>query len=145
MDKQDFHNELALLYLLYISDGIHSRVRLQKLVCLIQFTQKKLSPFSFQYKSHYYGPYSELLRKKLDDLFIRNLIDEKTITKDEGEGWSSVYSYFYCITEKGKEVLKSNLKEIERGVGAIDAVLDKYGQSSTELIIRAALEFLHDK
>jgi uncharacterized protein YwgA len=137
--KKDFYNEIGLLYLVAISNGIHSRIRLQKLVCITQFTQKKLSPFSFDFKSHYYGPYSESLRRKIDDLVHRELIDEKIIYKsDDLDVSESVFSYFYSLTEKGGKFLQKNLNSFGRKISAIERVVKRCDAKPNETVIEIA-------
>lgn len=138
MTKKDFYNEAGLLYLIESSKGVRSRIRLQKLVCLIQFTQKKISPLSFDYKSYYYGPYSESLREKVDDLIQREFIEEKVFYHDDDSEDTEAFSYSYYLTEKGKGFLRKNLNKIKGKEKAVNNVLDKYGRSPNRVIIKAA-------
>jgi len=138
MTKKDFNNEIGLLYLIEGSGGVHSRIRLQKLVCLTQFTQKEISPFSFDYKSYYYGPYSEALREKVEDLIQRELIEEKVFYHGDESEDAETFSYSYRLTEKGRELLRKNLCKMKEKVKAVNNILERYGHSPNRVIIKDA-------
>ena len=126
-------NEVGLLHLIQQSGGIHSRIRLQKLVCIAMFKfGKKIAPFSFSFKSHFYGPYSEELRNTIDLMVLNGLVSEAAIPSETGS------SYFYGITEVGKERLNSANKKLASCLTLIDAVISEFGNASSSSIIQSA-------
>lgn len=141
MENRDSLNVLGVLYLIFKAKVIPSRIRLQKLVCLVKFTQKDRNPFSFEFKSHYYGPYSDTLRETVDRLVGSNLVEEKVIAgSKEPLGEAKSFSYFYSLTEGGVGYLKNHKNKIEKNIPAINNVLEGYGKRKNQFIIQAAKE-----
>lgn len=139
IDMRKQLNEVGLLYLIDRSRGIHSRIRLQKLVCITQFIYKGKSPFSFPYKSYYYGPYSESLRRTTDNLVQKGFLKESLVSKG-GELNENRYSYSYSIMPGGIKFLRKNLASTKEKLSPIRHVLRKFGNSSNEVIIKVAKE-----
>ena len=80
------------------SDGkIEGRTRIQKEICLLKFQSK--IPFRFNYKSYYYGPYSEDLSETINTLVGVKLLKETIVSV----GYNS-YRYDYSLTEQGKKL-----------------------------------------
>lgn len=135
MQKRIELDKLALLYLINKAGRILSRIRLQKLVCLVKFTQKD-NPFSFEYKSYYYGPYSSALREMIDELVLYKFIEEGIRIQNQDQ--DEVYSYVYSLDAKGREALKKNIEELGKGKQAIDKIISEYKFKTTEQIIKDA-------
>ena len=130
-------NQLGLLYLVGLSRAISSRIRLQKLVCLNRFENGEQSPFTFAFKSHYYGPYSEDLRSATDALVRHGLVKEDVQLLGDTR-----YSYSYKLTDAGKKELDLHAADegIKAALAPIHATVSKYGSLSTELVVQKAKE-----
>jgi len=129
--------DIGLLYLIDRCGGIQTRIRLQKFVCIAQFTKGGKTPFSFNFHSHYYGPYSENLRKSVDQLVARNLVRENVVFHDHG-GDDPTYSFVYDLTKEGKIFLGRTVSEIQKFIPTIDAVITKFGGLSNGAVIQMA-------
>ncbi|QPC47760.1 YwgA family protein [Mangrovibacillus cuniculi] len=78
------------------SGEIIGRKKLQKMI----YIAKKLSfPFQEKYQFHFYGPYSEELTLKVEELCNMGFIDE---VREKKGGY---FQYRYTITENGQEFL----------------------------------------
>ncbi len=83
---------------------IGGRKKLQKMV----FISKKLEyPFQERFEFHFYGPYSEELTLKIEELCNLGLLSE---IKDKENGY---VHYDYSLTEAGKEFLSLYSKDNE--------------------------------
>ncbi len=138
-DAEMLRNDLGLLYLIGKSRLIRSRIRLQKLVCINQFEEKKDSPFSFDFASHYYGPYSELLRSRVE--FLKGagfVVEEMNFNEDN----PTVYSYSYQLSESGKQFFATTIKKLDgneaKKIRGTAKTLEKYGRESTDTVIMFA-------
>ena len=92
------NSDIALLievFGFHKDNKIEGRTRIQKEICLLKFKSKM--PFTFGYKSYYYGPYSEELSETINTLVGVKLLKEN-IT---GVGYNS-YRYDYTLTKEGK-------------------------------------------
>lgn len=138
--KPRLYNILGVLYLIYRTAQIKSRIRLQKLICLVQYENKENPPLSFEFKSYYYGPYSESLREETDALVRIGLLNEELKYRDNGPGCPPSYFYVYSLTDRGKDFLKINKEDLREIAPRIKKVIDKYGESSNDTIIKAAKE-----
>ena len=79
------------------SDGIVGRKKLQKIVYIL----KKLGyRFEEKFTFHFYGPYSEELSIRVEELTNLGFISE---TKEQK---SNYYQYRYEVTERGKQFLE---------------------------------------
>jgi uncharacterized protein YwgA len=90
---------LIAVFGLHKDKKIEGRTRIQKEICLLKF--KSRIPFTFDYKSYYYGPYSEELSQTINTLVGVKLLKE-TITS---VGYNS-YRYDYLLTTQGEELFK---------------------------------------
>lgn len=78
------------------SGEIVGRKKLQKMI----YIAKKLSfPFQEKFQFHFYGPYSEELTLRVEELYNLGFIEE---VKEKKGGY---YQYRYTITENGEEFL----------------------------------------
>lgn len=78
---------------------IEGRTRIQKEICLLKYQSKV--PFNFNYKSYFYGPYSEDLSETVNTLVGVKLLKETTISV----GYNS-YRYDYSLTEQGEKLFE---------------------------------------
>ena len=93
-DKSDIALLIAV-FGLHKDKKIEGRTRIQKEICLLKFKSK--IPFTFDYKSYYYGPYSEELSETINTLVGVKLLKE-TVT---AVGYNS-YRYDYILTKEGQ-------------------------------------------
>jgi uncharacterized protein len=90
------------MYAIEATGEITGRKKLQKII----YIAKKLSfPFQERFQFHFYGPYSEELTLRIEELSNIGFIDE--IREKKG----GYYQYRYTLTETGKEFL--SLNEVE--------------------------------
>jgi uncharacterized protein len=91
-----------LMYAIEATGEITGRKKLQKII----YIAKKLSfPFQERFQFHFYGPYSEELTLRIEELSNMGFIEE--IREKKG----GYYQYRYTLTETGKEFL--SLNEVE--------------------------------
>lgn len=91
-------NEYAKILLAVAKSGeIIGRKKLQKMI----FIAKKLNfPFQEKFQFHFFGPYSEELTLKIEELCHMGFLQE---VKEKKGGY---YQYRYTLTESGHEFLK---------------------------------------
>ena len=81
------------------SGEVIGRKKLQKMI----FIAKKLDfPFGEKFQFHFYGPYSEELTLRVEELCDMGFLDE---VKEKKGGY---YQYRYTLTENGSEFLTEN-------------------------------------
>ncbi len=91
-----------IIHAIALSGEVTGRKKLQKMI----YIAKKLNfPFQERFEFHFYGPYSEELTLRVEELCNMGFIDE---VKEQKGGY---YQYRYTLTEPGKEFM---------GVQAID-------------------------
>ncbi|MCJ8007872.1 YwgA family protein [Lederbergia wuyishanensis] len=102
------NDHLRLMNIFAESGEIIGRKKLQKMV----YIAKKMNfPFQEKFEFHFYGPYSEELTLRVEELCNFGFIDE---VKEEKNGY---VHYKYRVTDSGQEFLESyqmdlpNLKE----------------------------------
>lgn len=82
---------------------IIGRKKLQKMI----FIAKKLSfPFGEKFQFHFYGPYSEELTIRVEELYNMGFLAE---VKEKKGGY---FQYRYTLTEDGEEFLQENKMDI---------------------------------
>jgi uncharacterized protein YwgA len=82
-----------------VSGEIVGRKRLQKMI----YIAKKISfPFQERFQFHFYGPYSEELTLRVEELCNMGFLDE---VKEKKGGY---FQYRYSLTDSGKEFLSLN-------------------------------------
>lgn len=109
---------LALLISVFgISKGkvVEGRTRVQKLVCDLQFERKV--PLKFNFRSYFYGPYSEDLADLISDLVGLKILEEEPVQIDY---WRRRYDY--RLSEQGKILF--------------DNIYSKLKQENPELLTR---------
>jgi uncharacterized protein YwgA len=98
-----------ILLLLHLNKKVQGRTRFQKTVCLLK--HKYQIPFSFNFRSYYYGPYSEDLADTLSLLQGTNLIKEVSEPLSEG-----IIRYTYRLTERGESIIKSTISTVDKKI-----------------------------
>lgn len=85
-----------LLAVLEETGEVVGRKKLQKII----YIMKKLNfPFYEKYEFHFYGPYSEELNLKVEEMCSLSFVEERMEKK------SGYHQYRYTLTEKGKQFL----------------------------------------
>ncbi|HJV16317.1 MAG TPA: YwgA family protein [Bacillales bacterium] len=85
-----------LMNAILVSGEIVGRKRLQKMI----YIAKKISfPFQERFQFHFYGPYSEELTLRVEELCNMGFLNE---VKEKKGGY---FQYRYTLTEPGKEFL----------------------------------------
>lgn len=107
-----------LLAVLKETGEIVGRKKLQKVI----YIMKKLNlPFHEKYEFHFFGPYSEELNLKVEEMCHLSFVEE---VKEKKSGY---YQYRYTLTEKGEEFL--NMSPYALPVTK-ELLLDLNGQSA---------------
>ncbi|EIJ80262.1 YwgA [Bacillus methanolicus PB1] len=92
-----------IMYAVAASREIIGRKKLQKII----YIAKKIAfPFQERFQFHFYGPYSEELTLRVEELCNMGFLNE---VKEKKGGY---YQYRYTLTESGKEFLSLNEIEI---------------------------------
>ncbi len=97
-------NDVILLIISDLGGEIQSKTKLQKLCYFHSIKTGK----DLGFRAHYYGPYSPLVEKKLDELEGIGLIEKKT--QSFGEIYRNgfgVVRYDYKMTKYGQEVVSA--------------------------------------
>ncbi|MFS0750260.1 YwgA family protein [Oceanobacillus sp. 1P07AA] len=89
-------NHAKLLQFFSVANQVTGRKKLQKMIYILQ--QCKV-PFEEKYEFHFYGPYSEELTLRIEELCNLGFVQEQKEEK------SSYHQYHYTITDKGKSFL----------------------------------------
>jgi uncharacterized protein len=88
-----------LMYAIEATGEITGRKKLQKII----YIAKKLSfPFQERFQFHFYGPYSEELTLRIEELSNLGFVEE--IREKKG----GYFQYRYSLTDSGKEFLSLN-------------------------------------
>jgi len=91
-----------LMQAILVSGEITGRKKLQKMI----FIAKKIEfPFHERFQFHFYGPYSEELTTRVEELCNMGFLNE---VKEKKGGY---FQYRYTLTDSGKEFL--SLNEVE--------------------------------
>jgi uncharacterized protein len=91
-----------LMQAIMVSGEITGRKKLQK---MIYIAKKVEFPFHERFQFHFYGPYSEELTTRVEELCNMGFLNE---VKEKKGGY---YQYRYTLTDSGKEFL--SLNEVE--------------------------------
>lgn len=90
-------NHAKLVKVIAASEGIIGRKKLQKII----YIMKKLGlPFEEKYTFYFYGPYSEELSLRIEELTNLGFISEVKEQK------SNYYQYRYEVTDQGEDFLQ---------------------------------------
>ncbi|MGC4379346.1 YwgA family protein [Fictibacillus sp. Mic-4] len=100
-----FEDHLKVVKVIKEAGEIVGRKKLQKMV----YIAKKLDfPFQEKYQFHFYGPYSEELTLRIEELCNLGLIEE---TKEKVSGYSQ---YRYSLNAEGENFLEQYGKDIPK-------------------------------
>lgn len=113
-----------LMQAIAVSGEITGRKKLQKMI----YIAKKLDfPFQERYEFHFYGPYSEELTLRVEELCNMGFLNE---VKEKKGGY---FQYRYSLTEAGKEFL--GLNEVEMpNIGECLADMNEQSARFLELV-----------
>lgn len=90
-------NHAKLMQFFSVADEVTGRKKLQKMIYILQ---RANVPFEEKYQFHFYGPYSEELTLRVEELSNLGFIDE--VKEDK----SNYFQYRYAITPAGQEFLE---------------------------------------
>jgi uncharacterized protein len=96
------NDHAKLMQAIMVSGEIIGRKKLQK---MIYIAKKVAFPFHERFQFHFYGPYSEELTLRVEELCNMGFLNE---VKEKKGGY---FQYRYTLTEPGKEFL--SLNEVE--------------------------------
>ncbi|MDR7239305.1 YwgA family protein [Neobacillus drentensis] len=96
------NDHAKLMHAVLVSGEIIGRKKLQK---MIYIAKKVAFPFHERFQFHFYGPYSEELTLRVEELCNMGFLNE---VKEKKGGY---FQYRYSLTEPGKEFL--SLNEVE--------------------------------
>lgn len=106
-------NHAKLLYFFSKAKQVTGRKKLQKMIYILQQSHV---PFEEKYQFHFYGPYSEELTLRVEELCNLHFLNE------EKEEKSNYHQYHYSITEDGQTFLNQfevNMPDIEDGINLL--------------------------
>src|SRR5699024_12682300 len=86
-------NHVKLMKFFSVANEVTGRKKMQKMIYILQ---KCKVPFEEKFHFHFYGPYSEELTLRVEELCNLGFL------KEEREDKSNYYQYRYKITEDGK-------------------------------------------
>jgi uncharacterized protein YwgA len=91
-----FKDHAKIIHAISSAGEINGRKKLQKMI----YIAKKLSfPFQEKYQFHFYGPYSEELTLRVEELCEMGYLNE---VREKRAGY---YQYCYSITDSGRDFL----------------------------------------
>lgn len=99
------NDHMKLMNVFAASGEIVGRKKLQK---MIYIAKKMAFPFEEKFEFHFYGPYSEELTLRVEELCSFGFIEE---VKEKKGGYTQ---YRYRITDTGREFLESSTIEMPR-------------------------------
>ncbi|BAB07536.1 YwgA family protein [Halalkalibacterium halodurans] len=121
-----------LMAMLLHAGEIVGRKKLQKMVYI---AKKVEMPFSERYKFHMYGPYSEELTLRVEELCNLGFVTE--LKEDKG----NYYQYRYSLSEEGKKFLELHEADVLEGKRIIEQMNE---QSSRFLELVSTLLYFED-
>ncbi|MBS4218847.1 YwgA family protein [Bacillus sp. FJAT-49711] len=115
------NDHLRLMNIFAVAGEIVGRKKLQKMV----YIAKKLNfPFQEKFEFHFYGPYSEELTLRVEELCNFGFIDE---VKEDRSGY---VHYKYRVTKAGQEFLDS----YEMDLPNLEACLEKMNEKNARFL-----------
>lgn len=121
-----------LMHVFKVSKEIVGRKKLQKII----YIAKKLTyPFNEKYQFHFYGPYSEELTLRVEELCNMGFLEE---VKEQKGGY---FQYRYTLTDAGEEFLSLNKVELPY---LEDCILDMNEQSARFLELVSTVLYFSD-
>ncbi|WP_101842343.1 YwgA family protein [Halobacillus sp. Marseille-P3879] len=109
-------NHAKLMQFFSSSDAIVGRKRLQKMIYILK---KCDVPFEERYQFHFYGPYSEELTLRIEEMCNLGFVCE---TKEEKKNY---YQYRYEVTEAGRDFMEHYKPELPPLTSRIEAMNEK--------------------
>lgn len=91
------NNHAKLVHFFSVANRVGGRKKLQKMIYILQ---KNRIPFAEKFQFHFYGPYSEELTLRVEELCNLNLL------KEEREDKGNYFRYNYEITPEGKDFVE---------------------------------------
>ncbi|UOQ45296.1 YwgA family protein [Halobacillus salinarum] len=113
-------NHAKLMRFFSSSDAIVGRKKLQKMIYILK---KCEIPFEERYQFHFYGPYSEELTLRVEEMCNLGFINE---TREEKKNY---YQYRYEVTEEGRDFLKHytiDLPPLDKHIEAMNERSSKF-------------------
>ncbi|WP_400162206.1 YwgA family protein [Brevibacillus sp. TJ4] len=95
-----------IIRLIEVAGEVSGRKKLQKMVYIAKHLNMD---FDERYEFHMYGPYSEELTLRVDELCNMGLLDEQVESK------GAIHMYRYTLNETGRDFLRYN--EVDLGPG----------------------------
>jgi hypothetical protein len=101
--------DIALLinFFGHYNGSVRGRTRIQKDICILKY--KDNIPFTFEFESNYYGPYSYSLSDTVDTLIAAGLLEETVVLLSSG-----VKRYDYKLTQEGNELFENSRRALRR-------------------------------
>ncbi|WP_174616440.1 YwgA family protein [Virgibacillus ihumii] len=96
-------NHAKLMQFFSVAQDISGRKKMQKMIYILQQCHV---PFEEKYQFHFYGPYSEELSLRVEELCNLGFIAE------EKEDRSNYFQYNYTITDDGKAFLNQFMMDM---------------------------------
>lgn len=126
-------NHAKLMQFFSVAMEVTGRKKLQKMIYILQ--QCHL-PFEEKYRFHIYGPYSEELTLRVEELCNLDFIDE--VKEDKG----SYYQYHYQVKPAGEEFLNQfslDMPDIEAKVSLLNAKSSRFLELAATMLYFADL------
>ncbi|WP_077623493.1 YwgA family protein [Sediminibacillus massiliensis] len=114
-------NHAKLMKFFSTAEEVVGRKKLQKMIYILK---KCDIPFDEKYEFHFYGPYSEELTLRIEELCNLGFIDE---TKEKK---SNYYQYRYKMTESGEDFLEHSQVDLP----PLDAMIDTMKEKSSRFL-----------
>ncbi|MCP3033495.1 YwgA family protein [Halobacillus sp. A1] len=114
-------NHAKLMQFFSSSEAIVGRKRLQKMIYILK---KCEVPFEERYQFHFYGPYSEELTLRIEEMCNLGFISE---TKEEKKNY---YQYRYQVTDAGREFME----HYEESLPPLNAHIDAMNEKSSRFL-----------
>ncbi|MDE1819119.1 MAG: hypothetical protein KGI19_11015, partial [Thaumarchaeota archaeon] len=116
------------------------RKRLQKEVCILKYGEN--IPFNYEFRSYYYGPYSESLTEAIDTLTSLGFVKEKREMLSD-----HVSKYVYELTSQGKKKVSSVLANMKKTnpqlLSKLHSSINGLKTKSTEELVIKSKEVSH--
>lgn len=125
-------NHVKLMKFFQVANEVTGRKKLQKMIYILQ---KCNFPFQEKYQFHFYGPYSEELTLRVEELCNLGFLNE--VREDK----SNYYQYRYKLTADGEEFLKEFSLNLPDFSNEVDLLQEK---SSRFLELVATILYFDD-
>lgn len=125
-------NHAKIMHFFSIANDVTGRKKLQKMIYILQKSQ---IPFAEKFQFHFYGPYSEELTLRMEELCNLEFLNE--MKEDKG----NYYQYKYEITDAGQIFLDQFELDMPNITEQIELLK---GKSSRFLELTATMLFFDD-